>query len=140
MEGKGIKAPGSVIETREKHIMQSIGENGGIWKKYDDQLVKSLGITREKYFDTYYRRYLEYEYYADQYLKSVKVLKFGEKQIDAIMNEKGVCRDNAIEILKNEFVWNQLFDKENELRKKAKAEIVNIKAINNLKNYFNFGN
>ena len=59
---KGVRIPSSEIAEQAKKAEEAVNESGGMWKKYQSELIKSLGISESEYYSKYYTRMLKQLY------------------------------------------------------------------------------
>jgi len=133
---KGIRIPSSEIAEQAKKAEAAINESNGMWKKYQSELIKSLGISESKYYSKYYTRMLKQLYLWNMFEKSLKAPQFTESEIKEEMTRIHGNRDMAIATLRNRYLEEQTELKAEALRKTANIKIVNADAVKELKDYF----
>ena len=107
-----------------------------MWKKYQSELIKSLGISESEYYSKYYTRMLKQLYLWNTFEKSLKVPQFTESEIKKEMVQTHGNRDMAIAILRSIYLEKQTELKADALRKTASIKIVNSDVVKDLKSYF----
>ena len=133
---KGVRIPSSEIAERAKKAETAVNESDGMWKKYQSELIKSLGISESEYYLKYYTRMLKQLYLWNMFEKSLKVPQFTESKIKEEMAKTHGNRVMVIATLKNRYLEKQVELKADALRKTSNIKIVNIDVVKELKSYF----
>ncbi len=133
---KGVRIPASDIAEQAKKAETAVNNSGGMWKKYQSELIKSLGISESEYYSKYYTRMLKQLYLWNTFEKSLKVPQFTESEIKKEMAQTHGNRDVAIAILRSSYLEKQTELKADALRETANIKIVNSDVVKDLKSYF----